>query len=77
MESELRESAVEVKTSGSRVSTLQSKTCLVRRESEPAFLAAVDRCTDKLAECGLRLTLNGPWPPYSFVPERLLEVDDG
>ncbi|MGN6105154.1 MAG: GvpL/GvpF family gas vesicle protein [Kofleriaceae bacterium] len=40
---------------------------LVRRDAEPAFVDAVDRCGDRLLEQGLFLQLTGPWPPYSFA----------
>jgi hypothetical protein len=46
---------------------LLSQSYLVRREAESTFLDAVDRCGDRLAECGLRLQLSGPWAPYSFA----------
>ena len=40
------------------------------------FRAALDRLQGDEVFPGLRLTLTGPWPPYSFVPE-LPEVARG
>jgi hypothetical protein len=70
---ELRANGVEAK-SGADGNALLCESYLVRRECEPAFLDAIDRCGDRLDECGLRLHLSGPWPPYSFVPSRALEM---
>jgi hypothetical protein len=39
---------------------------LVRRESVPAYLAAVREAEGKLGD--RRITVSGPWPPYAFAP---------
>jgi hypothetical protein len=40
---------------------------LVKRSKQKAFVSAVSRGTKALAAQGSRVSLTGPWPPYSFV----------
>jgi hypothetical protein len=42
---------------------------LVRAARATAFRAAVVQLGRRLGESGYRLTLSGPWPPYTFVAE--------
>jgi Gas vesicle synthesis protein GvpL/GvpF len=42
---------------------------LVPRARAVAFRALVDREARRLARFGYRLTMTGPWPPYTFVKE--------
>nr|WP_240939883.1 GvpL/GvpF family gas vesicle protein [Planosporangium flavigriseum] len=46
---------------------LLDRAYLVRRDEQPRFVEALDRCGDRLAVDGLALRVTGPWPPYSFV----------
>jgi hypothetical protein len=41
---------------------------LVPRSRVDDFRARIQRINDEQSEQGLRLTLTGPWPPYSFCP---------
>lgn len=42
---------------------------LIPPEDIEAFRASLQRFNDDEAFPGLQLALNGPWPPYSFVPD--------
>jgi hypothetical protein len=49
---------------------------LVRRDEQPRFVAALDRCGDRLAAHSFALRVTGPWPPYSFVAEIEVTADE-
>jgi hypothetical protein len=77
VEGELRATAIDVaagRTRQPQPGVVLDASYLVRRDGEPAFFEAVDRCGDLLLEQGLQLQLSGPWPPYSFAPR---EADRG
>ena len=40
--------------------------CLINRDMEPEFSAAVYRAAEAFSD-DFAITFNGPWPPYSFV----------
>jgi hypothetical protein len=68
-EGELRARAIDVAAGRTQQpDVVLDASYLVRRDGEPAFFEAVDRCGDLLLEQGLQLQLSGPWPPYSFAP---------
>ncbi|GII20530.1 GvpL/GvpF family gas vesicle protein [Planosporangium mesophilum] len=46
---------------------LLDRAYLVRRDEQSRFVAALDRCGDRLAADGFVLRVTGPWPPYSFT----------
>jgi hypothetical protein len=43
---------------------------LVAEVDSPEFQRRVEARARRLRECGLAVTLTGPWPPYNFVEER-------
>jgi hypothetical protein len=48
-------------------SLLLDVACLVPRDREAGFTAAVEELTAELRPSGVDVELTGPWPPYSFV----------
>ncbi|MCW3819414.1 GvpL/GvpF family gas vesicle protein [Micromonospora sp. DR5-3] len=60
----LREQAVDAVTG--RGGNLLDRTYLVHRDRSSVFIEVVDQCGDRVAAEGYQLSLNGPWPPYSF-----------
>jgi len=51
-------------------SALLDAAFLVARAAEPRFEQAARRLAQPLADRGLRVSVTGPWPCYSFVSVR-------
>ncbi|MFE9656329.1 GvpL/GvpF family gas vesicle protein [Micromonospora sp. NPDC006431] len=71
----LREQAVDAVTG--RGGNILDRTYLVRRDRWSKFIEVVDQCGDRLAAEGYTLSVNGPWPPYSFSVTNLKVADRG
>nr|WP_240942025.1 GvpL/GvpF family gas vesicle protein [Planosporangium thailandense] len=57
-------------------SLLLDRAYLVRRDEQPRFVEALDRCGDRLVADGFALRVTGPWPPYSFVSDLKVGADE-
>jgi hypothetical protein len=76
VEAALGELAVDAAPGRRQESLLLDRAYLVRREEQPNFVAALDRCGDRLAANGFALRVTGPWPPYSFVADLQVTADE-
>ncbi|MBI2565822.1 MAG: GvpL/GvpF family gas vesicle protein [Candidatus Schekmanbacteria bacterium] len=51
--------------------------CLVRRDRQEAFSAAMTHQAAAESAHGVALTVTGPWPPFTFVSEAFSDHADG